>query len=213
LATNEVKPGVFITPSHQADSKYKIDTFSRSQIGNDILDISTKSVIGTDTRIQVTDTTANPYSFTGYIYSTWDEDGDGNDDNYSYCTGFMEGPDVLITAAHCVYDSSNNGWNTSLKYDPARNGETTPYESAYMTEISISQQWVTYHDWNYDWAIIILDRNVGGTTGWYGKGWSSGSLNGYDISLTGYPLDKAVRTMWTATGEINQLILIYLDMM
>jgi len=168
--------------------------------------ISIDSIIGTDERTQVATTTSSPYSTIGQIYATWDQNGDGVNDASSTCTGFMEGPDLMVKAGHCVFGISLGGWITSLTYYPARNGTTYPYTSAGILEISISSEWSQYENENYDWALVVLDRNVGGDTGWLGKGWSTGSLNGYEISVTGYPGDKTEGTMWTAEGEITSTL-------
>jgi len=190
---------VFTTPAFFPEND---EFIMNSNVG----EITIDSIIGSDDRTQVTSTTSSPYSALGNIVGPWDQDEDGVDDTTSYCTGFMEGPDLMVTAGHCVFDNGLGGWLTSLTYYPARNGSTFPFSSAGILEISISTQWSTYSNENYDYALVVLDRNVGGDTGWLGKGWSNGSLNGYDISVTGYPGDKTLGTMWTAEGEITSTL-------
>lgn len=202
----EVAPGVFVIPEHQIESSDS-GRESEPSIQSDSNDgLSMDSVIGNDDRTQVTNTTANPYSYIERIVSTWDKNGDGINDETTTCTGFLEGPDVVITAGHCVHYNDFGGWLTSLTYYPAQNGSTYPFSSATMSEISISTNWANNESQNDDWAIVVVNRNVGAETGWMGLGWSTGSINGYDISVTGYPGDKAFGTMWTATGEITSTL-------
>ena len=166
--------------------------------------VSPKTVFGSDTRVQITDTTQYPYSYIGRIEAHWDDDGDGIIDFFSHGTGFMEGPDVLTTAGHVVYNPDWGGFPVTIIYYPAINGwGTQPFGTAGWSEITLSQTYVNNQSSDQDWAIIVLSSNVGANTGWFGKGWSTGSLNGKNIFVTGYPGDKPAWTMWEGDGKIT----------
>lgn len=199
----EVAPGVFVIPEHRVESNGLSDEFENTiqKVSSD--DLSPKSIIGDDSRTQVTNTVVNPYIYIGRIVSTWDINGDGINDQMTSCTGFIEGPDVIITAGHCVHYNDYGGWLTSFTYYPAQNETIYPFSSAGMSSISFSSNWANNESQNDDWAIVVVNRNVGADTGWMGLGWASGSINGYDISVTGYSGDKTLGTMWTAAGEIT----------
>ncbi|MCK4551568.1 MAG: trypsin-like serine protease [Tenericutes bacterium] len=168
---------------------------------------STKTVLWSDTRVQITNTTIHPYTYIGRIEFHWDTNGDGTVDTYTYGTGFLEGPDVLTTAGHAVYNASWGGFPSGIKYYPAIDEWTNqPFGYAGWSSITVSQNYVNNQSVDYDWAIIVLSSNVGASTGWFGKGWSSGSLNNKEISVTGYPGDKPSWTMWKGDGKITSTL-------
>lgn len=157
-------------------------------------------------RVHVSDTTLPPFSFIGQIITAWDSDEDGAVDTYEYCSGFMEGPDIMITAGHCVYDSRSGGWATSLVYFPAKNGRTNQYPPMSATAISLSETYILKESADEDWALVKLDMRIGLETGWFGKGWSPSSLNNLMVAVTGYPTDKAYGEMWSSKGKITSTL-------
>jgi glutamyl endopeptidase len=81
---------------------------------------SPESIIGADGRTRVNPTTAFPYRAIAYLVVTFPH-------SSGSCTGWFIGPRTVITAGHCVYDTSLNEWATSIKVYPGRNGASAPY--------------------------------------------------------------------------------------
>lgn len=74
-----------------------------------------------------------------------------------YGTGVLIGPDLVFTAAHCVY-SDEYGWAQEIKFFPARTSFDVggALYSADCVEVSIPQ---TYADLGHDdWALIEVDE-------------------------------------------------------
>lgn len=44
-------------------------------------------------------------------------------------------------------------------------------------------------DSRYDWCAVTLWDNLGSSNGWFGKSWSSGSIDSLSVTLSGYPLN------------------------
>ena len=76
--------------------------------------ISTNTIIGPDNRIQVYNPKEWPYRATCMLYMEFDNVYNNVTGQYvtivSVGTGFMEGPNLLVTAGHCTYgDVTNDG--------------------------------------------------------------------------------------------------------
>lgn len=54
--------------------------------------------------------------------------------------------------------------------------------------------------------IIVLNSNIGNTTGWFGlHGTSGSSIGTSSVRVTGYPSDKSGYNMWTCTGTVSNI--------
>lgn len=157
---------------------------------------SANSIIGTDERVQVTNTTVGPYYGIAYIKTQF------NDGSYIPGTGFMISKNVVLTAGHCVYGDGRS----SITVYPGRNGNSYTISS---TAKEIYFFGYDGSDADADYSILVLRDNLGSTCGWLGiQAASDRTLKGLDIITSGYPSDKATgdnRTMWTSTGTIQSV--------
>lgn len=167
------------------------------------------SIIDDDTRYPVENSHMAPYSFVGMITVSWDENFDGKSDKYGMCTGFLFGPDVLMTSAHCVYDSENKAVATQIHFDPAKNSyyvpPTTMFRRSDAIALSIPLSYVLYQDIHHDFAIVVLDRTVGLDLGYFGFSLAEYLDNGDRIVVSGYPTGKPYGEMWTNIGQVKKL--------
>ena len=114
-----------------------------------------------------------------------------------WCTGFLIGPDTLITAGHCVHPGgAGSTWYppTALRVYPAYNPSSanpTPFGSCGVTSTMAPAGWTTSADDQYDYGAMKLDCTVGNQTGWFGWWWQPTSLDGQLSKIIGYPGDKA----------------------
>lgn len=140
-----------------------------------------ESVIGADTRVRVTATTRYPFRTMGRIDIG--------------CTGTLIGPRHVLTAGHCVYNIRTDRWYSRLSFSPGQNASVRPYgRVGWQRAISV-RGWTRSHKRNYDYAMIVLDRDVGRQVGWMGYGWRN-PMPKYNVNINGYPGDKPFGTMW-----------------
>jgi glutamyl endopeptidase len=149
------------------------------------------SVIGTDSRFQVTATTSFPNSAVVLIRKS----------GSLWCTGFMVGKDTLVSAGHCVTDGHGT-WYSGLTFTPGSNGGTAPFGSCSSRGTYAFSAWASGADPNYDASIVKLNCTVGNSTGWFGTWWQSASPNGLFTRVQGYPGDKP-STQWESYDYVR----------
>lgn len=164
-----------------------------SSYGSFIDGPSENSIIGSDDRLPVTNTTTGPYYGIAYIKTQF------NDGSYIPGTGFMISKNVVLTAGHCVYGDGR----LEITVYPGRNG------NSYTLSSTVKEIYFFGYDGSntdLDYSILVLRDNLGSTCGWLGiQAASDSTLKNLKITTSGYPSDKASgdnRTMWTSTGTI-----------
>mgnify|MGYP001167113629 CR=1 FL=1 len=153
------------------------------------------SVIGTDGRQRQDPTTGSvpARSTVQLTYTT------SSGSTYQFCSGWLFGPDTVITAGHCVYDTENDVWASSwgtLRAWPGRNGSTAPYGSCTVRSLHSVTGWTQDHNRNYDVGALKLNCTVGNTTGWLGVWWTTANLVDTTVYVRGYPCDQTYGTQW-----------------
>lgn len=145
----------------------------------------TIGIMGNDERIKVTNPKAYPYYTTGKVEAVWTGLKNNKDGLYYNIigsgTGSMQGPNLLVTAGHCVYgdvtvdDFDDNKDNPTfpdyLLYYPGLNGTADKNNGIVVdaSEISIDRDYYEKQSTEHDWAAIKLSTDIGYTTGWNGK--------------------------------------------
>ncbi|HEX6290970.1 MAG TPA: serine protease [Herpetosiphonaceae bacterium] len=152
--------------------------------------VGIESIIGTDSRYQITNTTVYPYRAIAKITSS-----------IGGCTGWLINANTVATAGHCIYGSG--GWATNVVVYPGRNGTSTPYGSCGYTRLYSVSGWTTSRSPEYDYGAIKLNCSIGNTTGYFGYRWSSASLTGQPSYISGYPGDKPSGTQWRSDDSIR----------
>ena len=177
----------------------------------------TIGIIGKDERIKITNPKVSPYYTTGKIEAVWT--GVKNNKNGNYYdiiftgTGSMQGPNLLVTASHCVYDDvtvgdfddgiDNPTFPDSLKYYPGLNGTSDKINCIVVTasKITIDRKYFEDLSIEHDWAAVELSTDIGYTTGWNGK-MSNWYVKDHAVSSFGYPGDKN-EDMWLTNGSVT----------
>jgi glutamyl endopeptidase len=152
-------------------------------------------VIGTDDRIQITNTSVYPWRVHASLRIT------AADNSLWIGTGWFIGPHTLATAGHVVFiyapGTARHGWVRSIQVMPGRNGSTLPYGSVTSTAFRSVSAWTQSGDQNYDYGAIILPTELGNTVGWFGIGvYSDSDLLATTANISGYPGDKPAGTQW-----------------
>jgi V8-like Glu-specific endopeptidase len=161
---------------------------------------SPQQVIGEDGREHVEDTTEYPYSAIAYldIFVGLDE---------YQCTGTFIGPDVLVTAAHCLWDK-DFGFVGDIIVSPGQDGlaGAPPFGSEFAFDWAVPSEYIQHNgtDSTWDFGIVVMnDGNLGNTVGWLQVGnLQTNTLMRPDFqpAVIGYPFDLGDGGhMWGAT--------------
>jgi V8-like Glu-specific endopeptidase len=187
---------------------------SRSDVHPDRISLPrAESVVGTDDRTRVTDTTSYPWNTVGYIGNTYAS-------GRSYRgTGAIVGPYMVLTAGHMVYDwDTEGGYVSALYFSPGQRqmsagGEVTrPYGEITASRWETNSNYIDVLKTNpsvqfdYDYAAVFFDTSFTGV-----------GLNTYmpvvfniapdAINLAGYPPSVQGETnssaMWHSLGDVT----------
>jgi glutamyl endopeptidase len=176
IAGSNLVQGVQAQPEQPPDGKISPDQGQ-----------SIDGVIGDDNRVRVEATTEFPWRAIADIDVYFPE-------NTVTCTGFFIGPHTVATAGHCIFNSNEGGWATSVKIMPGRNSFSTPFGSQTVStnNLRAPTQWVDSNNPEYDYgAIILTNDTIGKQVGWYKyESLTDDELLGQLINVSGYPGDK-----------------------
>lgn len=157
---------------------------------------SIQTIFGADDRVRINPTTSYPWTTVCKVYMRFP-----NGSNW-IGSGIMINRKYMLTAGHCVYSRENGGWATQIRVVPAQNGTYAPYGQAYATYMRSYVGWTRDRNFDYDLALVTLDRNVGTSTGWLGYAAIS-SINGLTSNTAGYPGDRdGGANMYFTSGTI-----------
>ncbi|MGX7243684.1 trypsin-like serine protease [Enterococcus quebecensis] len=150
-----------------------------------------RSIIGSDNRKIVSNTTLDPYKKVAFLVITYPN-------GKSYIgTGNLVSSDTVLTAGHCIYSKENGGFAKSVTVYPGYNGNYAPYGVAYSKKLMSVRGWTENGNSQHDIGAIKLDRNIGNSVGWFGLT----TVMNSPITLSGYHGDLN-KKMGTETENI-----------
>lgn len=125
----------------------------------------------------------------------------------AYCTASVISPNnIIVTAAHCVYDTTTNQWLSGWVFVPADTDGAAPFGTFPWVSVRILKAWrlanapVT----QYDIALITLDNNSNGDSissliGWLGRSWDYNYVQ--ELHAFGYPSNIDSRFSYLCAAE------------
>ncbi len=160
-------------------------------------EVGVQSIIGSDSRIRVSNTTDEPWRHIVQLVMGFDVPGGTV---YIICSGFFIDPTTVITAGHCVYDRDNGyGWADEAIVTAAQDGATIPYPDvnpALGNLVYSTAGWVYSGNPTTDYGAVKMadGGDLGNTVGWFDYAYFSDSyLSTYLVqpaTVAGYPGDK-----------------------
>ena len=163
------------------------------------------SVVGTDDRVAINDTTGFPSRAIVQILFNNQFGAE------SLCTGTMISEDTVLTAAHCIHSGTIAGASYSnYRVMPGRNKGAAPFGRCGATRTFVLRGWTTAQipldARYYDIGAIKLDCDVGQRTGWLGVEALADSGLGVKTTVQGYAADLVPPgRQWVSEDELRVL--------
>jgi len=111
----------------------------------------------------------------------------------TYCSGTLVAPDIVLTAAHCLYNQKYDQFLSTPYFRPARDGNTSPFGKFHWKKLYIKKAYAKEKDKASDIAFIVLQKKVSGI---YSFPKLTTGKSKEDVSVSGYPKDKPFATAW-----------------
>ncbi|MCC7272404.1 MAG: trypsin-like peptidase domain-containing protein [Alphaproteobacteria bacterium] len=161
-------------------------------------------IFGADDRVPVSPTTAFPWRTIvqldvtfpgGQVFGT---------------TGVMIGPNDVLTVGHAIYGGDIGGYAVAIVVTPARDDFRAPFGTANGIAVQVDPRWVendrpgaTLDPFDYDYAVVTLDRDLGSETGVMSVGTLDDPL-GTLLQSAGYPADKGFDLLYRVDGTVDE---------
>lgn len=127
-------------------------------------------------------------------------------------SGYLAGPNLLVTCAHCVMDKEDNDfvytqWTAYPGYYPDNNDTDIGYCFGGVSGFSRYIYPSNWHSVENDWCICILENDLGTlANAWLGSQayGTNAEMDGLDVKALGYPTmpGYGIRQMYT-TGSLS----------
>jgi V8-like Glu-specific endopeptidase len=135
---------------------------------------------------QVFSDTSYPWSTIGRI-----------DTPVGFGTGIMVGPRHVLTVSHIIQwlDDNRTGW---IEFRPSFFPPSAPFGEAWgdstlgsvYYKVKVEGPWIDNYEGMYDYVVVVLNRDIGNSTGWMGSKSYTDAWDGSAYwSHAGYPQD------------------------
>lgn len=159
-----------------------------------------EGIVGADNQYRIKNTKANPYRKVVRLYMQYP-------DGVYVGSGTMIAPNLVLTAAHNVYNIDTDKWASKVSVVPAQNGGSRPYGTYTASNYYVLRDYKSIsgrNQFQQDVAVVRLSRNVSSSVGYLPI--STGGHVGQRVQVTGYPSYSRSKSnyMYTMFGNIGQ---------
>ena len=164
-----------------------------------------ESVLGTDERVRITETTKLPWRLNASLLIT------AADNSQWIGTGWFISPRTLVTAGHVVFIKHSNrpgrdGFVKKIQVMPGRNASAVPFGGLFATEFWTVKGWAEGGLETVDYGAIILPSAFPANLGHFGFGvFPDATLLASVANVAGYPGDKPSGTFWYDKRQIGSV--------
>lgn len=120
-------------------------------------------------------------------------------------TGWLAGPNTIITCGHCVYSDVFSGWADKIVVTPGSSNRGNPYGSFESTTFFCSDLWKIENDIALDIGAVRLEEPIGNKIGWFRYDEVHENIEETTASISGYSeYDGGYNKLLTHDGSIKK---------
>lgn len=164
-------------------------------------DDNLQSILWKDNRQRVVATDASPWRMICALRIRFP-------DVTMFGTGWCAGPNLVVTAAHCLFQPEYGGWATKVQVIPGCDDAPPQFGTAFATDVYVADEWLEDQTRkSFDFGAIRTDRPTGDEVGWFGMAaLDDQQLRLQRVNLSGYPAEeKKHNQQWFMANRIASL--------
>jgi glutamyl endopeptidase len=147
---------------HGTNEQYSMESFIPDDIEVIEEPAGTKNFTGLE---PVNNTTVYPASGNVKLFMRFP-----NSNSTFIASGILLSKNVVLTAAHCIFDNSLGGYASAVWAVPGYYYGNEPFGRAYASNFSVWTAWTNNNNYDWDIGLVLFNKCIGEYTGNFGAG-------------------------------------------